>query len=374
MLTRDLVGSYRELASATPTARVRLTVGGAQVSLGAGAVEEVSGAVRALGAGRVLGVSTRSGRRRYAAVFDALGDGLAGVFDDAQPHCPHAAVEACRTLYKGLGADGVVTIGGGSTTGLGKILSAEEGAAFVCVPTTYAGSEMTSIYGRRIEGEKRTVKEPAARPGWVIYDPDLTVSLPARESAITGMNSLAHAVEALYPQTPDPLAFEAARLALALHRDALPRVIGARPDPAARARALTAAHLGGVLVETAGIALHHKICHVLGGLFGMPHGDSNSVMLPFVTNYNAPFATEAARAVSQVFADANPGGALHDFSRSLGNPTGLAQLGLDEGDLERVAEITLSKPGWNPRPLDRGGLTAMLAAAYAGERPAPPSI
>jgi len=178
----------------------------ARVVFGAGTSAELRRRLEDLGVQSPLVVATQAGQARYRHVVSALDDLRAAHFFAAEPHCPEAVVERCRRAYLEAGCDGVVAIGGGSTLGLGKILAAEEGARFVALPTTYSGSEMTPLFGRKIGDEKRVARDPRCRPQLVIYDSDLTVSLPRRVAVATGMNSVAHAVEALYPQQPNPLA------------------------------------------------------------------------------------------------------------------------------------------------------------------------
>jgi len=321
-----------------------------------------------LGAKRILLICTPSGAARYRAVADALGARRVATFAEAEPHAPELVVERCRALWRSSGADGVVTVGGGSTIALGKILTAEEHAKFVCLPTTYSGSEMTDIYGRKIGNEKRTARSAACRAHAVLYDPELTLGLPRHETITTGMNSVAHAVEALYPQTPNPVALALAREALSAHRDGLPGAVASPADVAARSRALYAAFLGGLLIGMTGIALHHRLCHVLGGLFDLPHGETNSVMLAHVVAYNAPAAPEAARVIAEVFGDADPARALDAFARRIGAPTSLREIGMPEDGIETVVREILARGGWNPRPPEEAGVRRILRDAWEGRR------
>ena len=322
-----------------------------------------------LGIARVLLVCTHSGTDRYRSVADALGARLSATFDEAEPHCPEPVVERCRALWRASGADGVVTVGGGSTIGLGKILAAEEGAKFVCIPTTYSGSEMTDIFGRKIGNEKRTARSLKCRAHTVIYDPELTLTLPRHETITTGMNSMAHAVEALYPQTPNPVAFVLAREALCAHRDGLPGAAAHPTDIAARSRALYAGFLGGLLIGMTGIALHHRLCHVLGGLFDLPHGETNSVVLAHVVAYNAPAVPDAARVISEVFGDADPAHAVDAFARRIGAPRSLREIGMPGEGIEAAVRETLARAGWNPRPPEEAGLRQLVRAAWEGRSP-----
>lgn len=340
----------------------------AHVRFRAGARELLAEECDRLGVKRVLLVCTPSGAARYRAVAEALGPRLAATFAAAEPHCPEPVVERCRALWRSAGADGVVTVGGGSTIALGKNLAAEDGAKFICMPTTYSGSEMTDIFGRKVGNEKRTARNVACRAHAVIYDPELTLGLPRHETVTTGMNSLAHAVEALYPPTPNPVAFLLAREALCAHRDGLPGAAANPADIGARTRALYAGFLGGLLIGMTGIALHHRLCHVLGGLFDLPHGEANSVVLAHVVAYNAPAAPEAARVIAEVFGDGDAARAIDAFARRIGAPTSLREIGMPEAGIDAVVKETLARGGWNPRPPAEAGLRQLVRSAWEGRR------
>ncbi len=341
----------------------------ARVRFGTGARDLLAEECDRLGLKRAVLICTPGGAARYRAVAEALGARLVATFAEAEPHCPEPVVERCRALWRSAGADGVVTVGGGSTIALGKNLTVEEGAKFVCIPTTYSGSEMTDIYGRKVGNEKRTARSVKCRAHTVIYDPELTLGLPRHETVTTGMNSLAHAVEALYPQTPNPVAIVLAREALAAHRDGLPGAVEHPTDIEARSRVLYAAFLGGLLIGMTGIALHHKLCHVLGGLFDLPHGETNSVVLSHVVAYNAAAAPEAARVIAEVFDDSDPARAIDAFARRIGAPTSLREIGMPEEGIEAAVSATLARPGWNPRTPEAAGLRALLRAAWEGRPP-----
>src|SRR5262249_53519343 len=199
-----------------------------------------------LGVERALFACTPGGRARYGAIIDALGARCAAVFAGAEPHCPEPVAQAAAALFKECGADGVVTVGGGSTIGLGKFIAARTGRPLLAVPTTLSGSEVTARYGGKIGPRKRTVGEGAAEPRRVTYDPDLRAWLPKHEPATTGMNCLAHWVEALYPSEPSPIASLIALEGICVLKESLPAVF-ARNDAGSRADALYAGCIGGML-------------------------------------------------------------------------------------------------------------------------------
>jgi alcohol dehydrogenase class IV len=340
-----------------------------RIAFGEGASGQLRRRLDELGARRPLVVGTPAAEARYRDVVAPLADRHPKYFFAAEPHCPEPVVERCRKVYVDAGCDSVVAIGGGSTLGLGKILAAENGARFVAVPTTYSGSEMTPLVGRKIGNEKRVARDQRCRPQFVIYDPDLTASLPRRVAVATGMNSVAHAVEALYPQQPNPLATALAEQALAAHRYGLREIARGSPSQEARRAALYGGFLGGVLVAMCGIALHHRLCHVLGGLFDLPHGETNSAVLPHAIAYNLPTIPVARAVIERVFEHDDAAAALHDFAAEIGAPRSLRELGMPEEGIDAAVTQLLAHGGWNPRPLYRDGLERMMRSAFLGERP-----
>lgn len=336
---------------------------------GAGERHRLRAALDSLGARRPLLAATRAGGERYAEVFAPLGELSPVEFFEAEPHCPVEVVERCRDRYRAGGCDSVVAVGGGSTLGLGKILAAEESATFVAVPTTYSGSEMTPLYGRKIGAEKRVRRDSACRPRLVVYDSELTYSLPARVAATSGMNSLAHAVEALYPQKPDPLTPPLARQALEALRDGLGAIAVGDRSGEALDSALYGGMLGGILVAACGIALHHQLCHVIGGLFDLPHGETNGVVLPHAVAYNLPAIAAARQTIEAVFGGRAAPRALFDFAGRIGAPQSLRELGMPPDGIEPTVSAMLARGGWNPRPLEREGLERLVRNAFEGRPP-----
>lgn len=342
-----------------------------RVVFGAGAGSRLGEEVARLGAGRALICCTQGGAKRAEPLAAALGDKCAGIFADAQPHCPEPVAMAAVERFDAVGADCAIAFGGGSTIGLGKVIAVRTGRPTLAIPTTYSGSEMTSIYGMLIGKEKRTKVDAACRPKTVIYDPALTTSLSAHLTATSGMNGLAHCVEALYPRVPDPVAALMAEAGLRA-LDAGLRGSIARPDDLeARGEALYGAFLGGSVVGLAGIAIHHKTCHVLGGRHGIPHGESNAVILPHAAAYNAAAAPAAMAALRRALGGEDAAGAIYDLARTLGAPASLKELGMAEAELDEAARLTVKATAWNPRELDFESVRNMLDDAYFGRRPTP---
>jgi maleylacetate reductase len=340
----------------------------ARVLFGQGRVVELASELDQLGIKRVMLACTRNGAARYRAIIDALGSRCVGVFAAAQPHCPENVALAALEEFKRSQADAVVTIGGGSTIGLGKVIAARCKVPFVAIPTTLSGSEMTALYGMKIGHEKRTWSDPAARARSVIYDPDLTASLPKHETATTGMNCLAHCVEALYPAQPNPIARLLALDAIRVLDRSLPGVTEVN-DVESRAGALYGGFLGGLLVSMVGIGLHHKICHALGGHFDLPHGETNSVILPHVVAFNAPGMPEIIRDIENALGARDAVAAIFELADRIGAPSSLRELGLHQSDLRPIAEEVVATGVHNPTPITVDNIAALLTSAWAGRRP-----
>jgi maleylacetate reductase len=340
----------------------------ARVVFGQGRIGELGSELDRLGVSRVLVACTASGEGRYHRVIDALGSRLAGVFARAEPHCPENIALAAIDAYTSRGADGVVTIGGGSTIGLGKVIASRCKARFVAVPTTLSGSELTALYGMKTGQEKRTWTDLAAKPHTVIYDPDLTASLPKHETATTGMNCLAHCVEALYPAEPNPIARLIALEGIRALGVSLSGVIE-RNDVESRAGALYAGFIGGLLVSMVGIGLHHKICHVLGGHFDVSHGASNSVILPHVVAFNAPAMPATAADIAGALNHDDAATGIFDLATRIGAPTSLRALGLPQSALGAVAAEVVAHGTHNPRPITIESISQLLDGAWHGRQP-----
>jgi maleylacetate reductase len=341
----------------------------ARVIFGEGTLAEVGAEIERLGRRRALVLGTPGHRAAAERLSGELGARAAGVFAGAVMHTPVEVTEAAVAAYAAAGADCVVALGGGSTIGLGKAIALRTGADQVAVPTTYAGSEMTDILGETAGGRKATRRDPAVRPETVIYDVALTLGLPSALTAASGLNALAHAVEALYARDRNPVLSLLAAEAVVAMAEALPRLAGAPRDAAARARALEGAWLCGMALGSTTMALHHKLCHVLGGSFGLPHAETHAVILPHAVAYNAGAAGALLAPVSAALGGAAPEQGLWDLAGRIGAPRALRELGLAAADLDRAAEVAAEDPYWNPRPVERGGIRALLAAAWAGEPP-----
>ncbi len=358
-----------------------------RVVFGVGASERVDQELDALGYDRVLVLCTPEQTAVASSISDALGARSVGVHPGARMHVPVESADAAVDLARERGADACLAVGGGSTTGLGKAVALRHHLPVVAVPTTYAGSEMTPIWGLTEGGTKTTGRDSAVLPRAVVYDPLLTLGLPVDLSVTSGLNAVAHAVEGLWAPNASPItslmAAEGVRALLA----ALPRVVAAPDDVDARSEALRGAWLCGAVLGATTMSLHHKLCHVLGGSWDLPHAAVHAAVLPHVLAFNAPAAPAAVAALTpalglgsagagSVSGDAHGGssapdvaGALWDLARALGAPTSLADVGLPADAVDEVVSRVLAAPYANPRPVKADALAALLRAAVAGTRP-----
>ncbi|MET7698532.1 maleylacetate reductase [Streptomyces sp. NPDC005485] len=332
-------------------------------------VSATPGEAAGLGLRRLLVVCGSRGEATARTVADALGDACVGLHAGARMHVPVEIVERAVEVARAAGADGCVAVGGGSAIGLGKAIALRTGLPLIAVPSTYAGSEMTPVWGLTEHGAKRTGRDPAVQPRSVVYDPDLTLSLPVDLSVTSGINALAHAVEALYAPDGSPLVSLMAQEGVRAMTGALPGIAVAPDDLDARARALYAAWLCGACLGATTMGLHHKLCHVLGGSFGLPHAETHTVILPYALAYNAPEAPHAVAALNRALDTDDAPRTLHDLARRLGAPGSLAELGVTEDDLEVAALHAASQPYANPREVTADGILGVLRAAYEGHAP-----
>lgn len=340
-----------------------------RVVFGAGALADLPREIELLGALRALVLSTPGHAELARRIVGLLGGRAAGVFSGAAMHVPAGVAREGREAARKLGADCLVAIGGGSTTGLAKAVALELGLPILAIPTTYAGSEMTPIFGLTEAGEKRTGRDPRVLPRTVIYDPELTSTLPVGLSVTSGLNAIAHAAEGLYARDTNPLTQLLAEEGLRAVGGALPAIHRAPQDIEARSQALYGAWLCGIVLGNAGMALHHKLCHLLGGSFGLPHSETHAVVLPHVIAYNAPCIPDAMERMARALGCPEPAAALYDLARAHGAPYSLRALGLAESDLDRAAQLALANPYWNPRPLEREAIRTLLQNAWEGVRP-----
>ncbi len=340
-----------------------------RVVFGVGALAELPEEVGRMGVTRALVLASPDQAELAERARALLGERAAGVFDQARAHVPTDVVAAAAQVVERTGATGCVAVGGGSAIGLGKALALRRGLPVLAVPTTYAGSEMTPIWGLTEDARKQTGRDPVVLPRTVLYDPELTRTLPPAFSAASGMNAIAHAVEALYaPDVAPPVAAMAEHAVRDLAQ-ALPAVVASPDDLDARSTASQGAWLAGACLGATTMGLHHKLCHVLGGRLDLPHAQTHAVVLPHVAAFNLPSAPTAQAALERALAASSAAAGLAALAGRLGVPTSLADLGVRERDLPDVVEEVLARPYANPRPVTRESLRRLLRDALDGSVP-----
>ena len=341
-----------------------------RVVFGAGSVTQLPAELEKLGAKRALVLSTPGRAASVKQVAASLGTRCAGLYDKAVMHVPIEVAADARRVAQELDADCCVAVGGGSTIGLGKAIAATSGMPVLAVPTTYSGSEMTPIYGLTEGGMKRTQRDAKVLPRTVIYDPELTLDLPPATSAASGMNAIAHCVEAMYAQDANPIVSLMAEEGIRALAASLPIVIREPSNLDARSDALYGAWLAGVSLGAVGMALHHKLCHTLGGTWNLPHAETHAIVLPHAARYSRDAAPEAMARIARALGAKDAPGGLYDLEVKLGLKMRLADLGMPEADLERAAQLATQAPYPNPAAIEYAQVLQLLRNAFAGRRPA----
>ncbi len=339
-----------------------------RVIFGVGRRSEIGLEVDRLGLERVLLIADSFDLERAREIERHLGDRCVGVFTDVAQHVPVASAERARVLATTTGAQGTVTLGGGSATGFGKAVALSHRLPQLCIPTTYAGSELTPIWGMTEGGTKTTGRDLGVLPVTVIYDPELTLELPVAIAGPSAMNAMAHAVEGLYGPGANPVMTALALESVRVLSESLPRM-KAQPDSSeARTSVLYGAYLAGAVLAVVGTSLHHKICHVLGGLFNLDHGQMNAVVLPHALAFNAPAIGEAYARLSQVLG-VDAAGGLYDLARVLETPLRLGDIGFPSDGIDLAAPLVVQAARENVRPINEVQARELLQACVTGARP-----
>lgn len=340
-----------------------------RVIFGRGTIAELGKEAERLSVQRILVLSTPEQEKQARDISTFLGKRFAGLYAGATMHTPTEVTADAMRKAEEVRADAVLSIGGGSTTGLGKAIAFRTDLPQIVVPTTYAGSEATPILGETENGLKVTKSDPKILPEVILYDADLTLTLPVPMSVTSGINAIAHAVEALYAREANPIISMMAEQGIAALARALPAIIRAPSDPDARSDALFGAWLCGVCLGSVGMALHHKLCHTLGGMFGLAHAPMHTAVLPHAVAYNAAAAPEAMQKIASALGADTAAEGLFGLASSLGASMALRDLGMPESGITAAVEQAMSNAYWNPRPLEGQALRSLLERAYAGERP-----
>lgn len=340
-----------------------------RVVFGAGRRVEVGEELDRLGVKRALVISTADQSKTCADFAAMIGDRLGAIYPGAVMHTPLSTTESAMHQMEQMKCDGILAVGGGSSIGLSKAIAYRTDLPQLVVPTTYAGSEMTPILGQTENNVKTTIKSPKVLPETVVYDPELTLTLPDFISGPSGMNAVAHSVEALYAENQNPIISMMAEESIRAFGEALPVIMQDGQNMEARSKALYGAWLAGTCLGAVGMAIHHKICHTLGGTFNLSHADTHCLMIAYCAKYNADAAPEAMTRIARALeCDDAPKG-LFDLMQSVGKVKSLADMGLSTADLDTAANMAVKNPYYNPRPVTEGGVREMLQAAFDGRQP-----
>ncbi|WP_286794075.1 maleylacetate reductase [Microbacterium sp. UBA3394] len=341
-----------------------------RVLFGAGAASEhVRDEVERLGARRVMVLASADEAQLVARAAGRIEPVLE--WTEIAQHVPVDIAVAARAAAIEASVDLLVSVGGGSTTGMAKAIALETGLPIIAVPTTYAGSEATNVWGLTEAERKTTGVEPRVLPVSVVYDSELTLSLPVALSVASGLNGIAHCVDALWAPRADPINAALGAEAIRALAGGLRGIVADPQGLPGRDEALYGAYLAAVSFASAGSGLHHKICHALGGTYGLPHAQTHAVVLPYVTAFNVDSAPDAARRLQAAFGADDPLAGLVALREELDAPRALRDLGFEEASIEEAAEIILpSVPPTNPRPVAAADLVRILRAAWAGTDPA----
>ncbi len=346
----------------------QLRIAPVKVRFGAGVRRHLAEEVEALGACRALILST-SGRAETARqLASGLGGRACGTFAKAAMHTPVEVTREAVAKATDLQADCIIAVGGGSTTGLGKAIAYRTDLPQIVVPTTYSGSEATPILGQTENGIKTTLTDSKVQPEVILYDAELVQGLPVGITVTSALNAMAHAVETLYAKDRNPLSSALALEGLKAFREALPAVIKSPHDLNARGKTLYGAWLCGSVLGQVGMALHHKLCHTLGGSFGLPHAETHAILLPHTAAYNEGAVREILQPAADLFGG-GLGDGLYAFAGQMGAPRALRDIGLNRSDLDKAVELAVRNPYWNPRPVERSAIRELLQRAFEGAPP-----
>ncbi|MFZ2175912.1 MAG: maleylacetate reductase [Rhodococcus sp. (in: high G+C Gram-positive bacteria)] len=348
------------------TLRQRVLFGAGQAS------RHLTAEVARLGATRVMVIAAQSDMERARTIVTGIDVAL--WHDDVVMHVPIEKAVAARTAATEAGIDLLVSVGGGSTTGLTKAIALTTGIPIIALPTTYAGSEATNVWGLTENSRKTTGVDDRVLPATVIYDVELTLSLPVGLSVASGLNGLAHCVDSMWGPRADPINAALAAEGIRAIATGLPTAV-ADPQGLAqgldgREQTLYGAYLAAVAFASAGSGLHHKICHVLGGAYDLPHAQTHATVLPYVLAFNAPYAPDASRRIAQALGADDAVRGLSDLYTTLDAPRALKDYGFAREHILQAADLILpAVPPSNPRTVCRQSLVELLRAAWTGAPP-----
>lgn len=342
-----------------------------RVVFGPGARHRIAEEVDRVAARRVLLIAGRGSTATAAEqAHAALGPRAGARFDEIRVHVPVELAGRAVAAAREAAADALVCLGGGAAIGLGKAVALELGLPVIAVPTTYSGSEMTPIWGTTGGRTKRTGRDLRVLPRTVIYDPELTVSLPPDVSGPSGINALAHCIEALYAPGADPPTALLAEEGIRALARALPAVVADGTDLQARSTALYGAYLAGASLALTGTSVHHKIAHLLGGRWDLPHAPMHAILLPHSVAFVAPAVPDALRRIAAALDTEAVPSALFDLLAALGIPRALTRIGMPAAALDDAVRLVVDAAPASPREVGEDAIRHLLRGALHGAPPA----
>lgn len=339
------------------------------IIFGEDTLERLPNELEKLGFSKALVLTTKGQREKGLMIMDLLSTAAVGHFDEAKMHVPMTTVDAAMKMASEKNADCCISIGGGSTTGLGKALALKIGIANIAIPTTYSGSEMTNIWGITENNQKVTGRDDCVVPDLTIYDPRLTLSLPKHIIGPSAINAMAQAVVNVATDTPNPMVCLMAEEAIRRISSSLPSVISDPDDMGARSDLLYGALLAGDALGTGTTSLHHKLCHTFGGTFNTPHAETHTILLPHAVAYNAKATQNETAKIAEAMGVQNAAVGIQKLAKSSDAPTALKDIGIKYDDLDKAVSIILDMEFSNPEPIKRASLRTMLENAYHGYKP-----
>ncbi|MGO2511902.1 maleylacetate reductase [Marinomonas polaris] len=340
-----------------------------RVIFGSNTLYQIKDELRLLGKNRGLVLSTAGQHKAASQVSNLLGEFSVGCFNGAVMHTPITVTNDALKIVMETKADCIIAIGGGSTIGLAKAIALNTNLPQIVIPTTYAGSEATPIIGQTENGVKTTQRTLKVLPEVIIYDVELTKTLPVPITITSAMNAIAHAIEALYSKDANPFISMLAEQGIEALARAIPIIYHSPLDSAARSDALFGAWACGTCLGAVGMSIHHKLCHTLGGSFSLPHAETHTVILPHAVAYNESATTEVMARVAKALGVSNAAQGLYDLAAQHGAPTSLKEIGMNASDINLAVEIACASPYWNPRPIEANAIHNLLSNAFYGKRP-----
>jgi maleylacetate reductase len=333
-----------------------------RVVFGAGSLTSLPDELERCGLRKVMLLTTPRRSPDRDNVLTLLGARMAGEFSGAKLHVPVEVVAEARAAVDQSAPESLLAFGGGSAIGLGKALAFETKLPLGVIATTYSGSEMTAVWGNSDGKMKRTFRNTEVAPRMVLYDPELTYGLSAAVSAASGMNAIAHCVEAEYAPERGPVTSWFALEGLKRMASALPVVITEPENAEARHDALLGAHFAGRSLDMTSMGLEHKLAHVMGGRFGLNHAEAHAALVPWVTAWNAPAAPQAMERMAAALGAGDAPKALIELSRRIGIRP-LSDLGFTADGIDEAAGLIMAMKFPNPRPVDPAGVRWILERA-----------